>query len=104
MTHDEEPKLLPKEPIPDFKSIEEEAAFWDTHDFTDYLDEFKPVTIRVSKNFRSQTLSNGITVRLDAPTLVQLREFAQQKGIGPSTLARMWILEKLHEEVKRAAS
>jgi hypothetical protein len=29
--------------IPDFQSIEEEAEWWDTHDFTDYLDELRPV-------------------------------------------------------------
>jgi hypothetical protein len=71
MTHDEEPKLLPKSPIPDFKSIEEEAGFWDTHDFTDYLDEFKPVKVRVSEQFREKSPSHGITARLDEPALRQ---------------------------------
>lgn len=78
MTRNEEPNLLPKEPIPDFTSIEEEAAFWDTHDFTDYLDEFKPVNIRVSQHLRAKTLPNGITVRLDPLTLGRLREHAQE--------------------------
>ncbi len=27
--------------IPSFTSIKEEAEFWDTHEITDYLDEFK---------------------------------------------------------------
>jgi hypothetical protein len=93
---------LPKSPIPDFKSIEEEAAFWDTHDFTDYLDEFKPVNVRVSEQFREKSLSHGITVRLDDPTLRQLRERAHERGIGPSTLARMWIIDKLREEAGQA--
>jgi hypothetical protein len=29
-----------KEPIPEFKSREEEAAFWDTHDVGEYLNDF----------------------------------------------------------------
>jgi len=33
--------------IPDFKSRQEMAEFWDTHDFTDYMDEFKPIKVRV---------------------------------------------------------
>ena len=32
-----------KSRIPEFVSREEEAEFWDTHDFTDYLDELEPV-------------------------------------------------------------
>jgi len=31
--------------IPAFHSIEEEAAFWDTHDFTDFLEESWPVEV-----------------------------------------------------------
>ena len=34
--------------IPAFKSVEEEAAFWDTHDVTDYPEESRPVRFRVS--------------------------------------------------------
>jgi predicted DNA binding CopG/RHH family protein len=38
---------------------------------------------------------NGITIRLDEETLEILRQQAHRKGIGPTTLARMWILERL---------
>ena len=79
--------------IPEFKSREEEAEWWDTHDITDYLDELKPVKVRFAKN-----LSEGINIRLDPETLAKLRQIAQEKGIGPTTLARMWILEHLREE------
>jgi hypothetical protein len=82
--------MKPKEPIPQFKSREEEAEFWDTHDLADYWDDFKPVKVRFAKN-----LSEGITIRFDPETLEQLRGEARKKGIGPTTLARMWILERL---------
>jgi len=81
---------IPRSRIPKFKSREEEAEFWDTHDLTDYWDEFKPVRVRFAKN-----LSEGITIRLDRETLTELRSRAKEKGIGPTTLARMWILERL---------
>ena len=84
--------------IPEFGSIEEEAEFWDTHDTTDFEDEFKPVKVRFAKN-----LSEGITVRLDAETLAELRSQAHEKGIGPTTLARMWILEHLRTKEGRPA-
>ena len=33
--------------IPSFANIEEEAEFWDTHDFTDYMDETWPVKVTI---------------------------------------------------------
>ena len=81
-----------RDPQPGANATREELAkFWDTHSFADYWDEFKPVKARFAKN-----LSEGITVRFDDVTLQKLREKAQEKGIGPTTLARMWILERLH--------
>lgn len=79
--------------IPHFTSRKEEAEFWDTHDIADYWEELKPVRVRFSKN-----LSEGITVRLDPEALRKLRERAHAQGIGPSTLARMWILEHLRDD------
>jgi predicted DNA binding CopG/RHH family protein len=79
--------------IPAFASKEEEAAFWDTHDTTDYEEEFRPVTVRFARN-----LSHPLTIRLDPETIAELREQAHAKGIGPTTLARMWLLERLRTE------
>ena len=79
--------------IPEFKSREEEAEFWDTHDFTEYQEGFKPVQVRFAKR-----LSHALAIRFDSETLEKLRVRAHQKGIGPTTLARMWILEQLQEE------
>ena len=76
--------------IPEFASLEEEAAFWDTHSTADYEAEFKPVRVRFAKR-----LSTGVTIRLDPDTLEHLRALAQEKGIGPTTLIRMWVLERL---------
>ena len=55
------------------------------------VEEFRTVEARFAKN-----LSAGINIRLDPATLAELRREARQKGIGPTTLARMWILEHLH--------
>jgi hypothetical protein len=34
-----------KDPIPEFASRQEEAEFWDTHDFGDYWDDWQPVSV-----------------------------------------------------------
>lgn len=82
-----------KSRIPIFKSVEEEAEFWDTHDTTDFEEEFKPVKVRFAKN-----LSQGLTIRLDPETLEKLRREANEKGIGPTTLVRMWVMEHLRAD------
>ena len=87
-----------KHRIPAFADYEEEAEFWDTHDFGDYWDETEPVTVKFSKN-----LSENLTVRLSPEALALLRRQADQMGIGPSTLARMWIIKQLREGTKREA-
>jgi len=87
-----------KQTIPAFASVEEEAAFWDTHDTTDFEREFKPVRVRVGKR-----LTEPVTFRLDADTLAELRSLARKKGIGPTTLARMWVLERLRAEERTAS-
>lgn len=90
MTTKEQPK---KRRIPQFASREEEAEWFDTHDMADYQDEFKTVKARFAKH-----LSEGITIRFDPQTLAKLRIQAHEKGLGPTTLARMWILEHLKEQ------
>ena len=86
-----------KSRIPDFKSREEEAEWFDTHDMADYQDEFQTVRARFAKN-----LSEGLNIRLDKETLASIRTKAHEQGIGPTTLVRMWILEHLRQHDKSA--
>ena len=76
--------------IPHFKNRGEEAKWFETHSVADYLDEFTPVGVRFAKN-----LSEGLHVRLDPETLTKLRVEAKEKGVGPTTLVRIWIKEQL---------
>jgi predicted DNA binding CopG/RHH family protein len=76
--------------IPQFINREEEATFWESHSVSDFIEEFKPINARFAKN-----LSEGLHIRLNSQTLHTLREKAKNKGIGPTTLVRMWILEQL---------
>ena len=90
--------MKPKEPIPDFKSREEEAEFWDTHDFTDYWGEGTPVDVRFSPN-----LSEGITIRLDTDTMQRVEQEARERGIGANALVTLWVMERLHRDARAAS-
>ena len=83
-----------KSRIPDFKSRQEMAEWWDTHEVADYLDELKPVKVRFAKKLSH--LSETLHIRLDPEDVVKLRQEAHKKGIGPTTLVRMWVREHLH--------
>jgi predicted DNA binding CopG/RHH family protein len=81
-----------KNNIPEFKTIQEEAEFWDTHDFTDFEDEFRPVKVKFSK-----PLEHVFAVRFDGGTLTDLQEEASKKGISAGTLIRVWVKERLQD-------
>lgn len=78
--------------IPKFKSLEEEANFWDTHSFADFWDEFKDVDVVVELN---KPKEETLVLRLQKDVKARMTHIAHQKGVGISALARMWILEKL---------
>jgi hypothetical protein len=45
-------------------------------------------------------LDKVIPIRLSSDKWEQVREEARELGVGPTTLARMWILEHLRQRVK----
>lgn len=77
--------------IPKFKTEAEAAEFWDTHSPLDYPDQFQEVEAK----FARPLIKRGLTIKLDGETIQELSQIAQEQGIGPTTLARMWILEHL---------
>lgn len=89
-------KSLPKKEmphIPDFKSREEMAEFWDTHDITDYLHELKPVQVTVAEGPLSV-----LQVQFDKETSAQLFHLAEQKGLLATDMVQAWVLEQLKAE------
>jgi putative hydrolase of the HAD superfamily len=85
--------------IPAFQNVEEEAVFWDTHSVTEFPEELQPVRARVRKR-----LSSPFTVRLDPADRAELTRRAKEQGIGPSTLIRMWVKERLRRDTRESTS
>lgn len=79
--------------IPDksiFKDREKEAKFWEKN-YTETWKNGKSVKIKFARN-----LSQIINIRLDPETLDTVRKQAKKKGLGPTQLIRMWIMEKMN--------
>ncbi|MCB9438387.1 MAG: hypothetical protein H6673_15535 [Anaerolineales bacterium] len=79
--------------IPQFKTIQEEAEFWDTHDTTDFEDEMKPIQV----SYKPQ-MEETMSVRFPTSDLLHLRQIAYKKGIGVTTLVRMIAREFLQKQ------
>ncbi len=72
--------------------MKEEAKFWDTHSFADYWDEFEDVKVRVDL-FKPK--EEALVVRLQKEMKDRIARIAHRRGLNVSTLARMWLAEKL---------
>jgi hypothetical protein len=86
----QQPKRQSK--IPEFGSYEEEAAFWDTHEITDFLDELTPVEVR-----RARKVQHSLLLHLDSAVLDRLEDSARASGVSMADLVRRLVLEKLNE-------
>lgn len=69
-------------------SLEEIAAFWDTHDLTDFEDQTYEVEIEVRlPKYRKVTLAPELAERL--------ADRARLDGVSVETLVNLWVGEKL---------
>jgi hypothetical protein len=81
--------------IPHFRSIEEEAEFWDTHDSMEFEDEFE----EVEEDMRfvvTRPDERWIPLVLEDVVMTALEERARREQVAPPVLVRQWILERLH--------
>ena len=81
--------------IQQFKTDEEEAEFWDTHDTTDYIDWSKAQKV-VFTNLKPSTQS--ISLRLPTSLLYNLKSLANQKDVPYQSLMKVYLSEKVKEE------
>jgi predicted DNA binding CopG/RHH family protein len=80
--------------IPSFKSEEEERAFWETHDSTDYLDWTKAHQVTMP-NLKPSTKT--ISLRLPQHLLDSIKAAANARDVPYQSLIKVWLQEKLHE-------
>ena len=81
-----------KSRIPNFKTLEGEARFWDTHSVTDFEDETEDVGIVFELDKPKQ---GSLVIRIQKSLKDKLEKVAKKKGVNISTLSRIWLMEKL---------
>jgi len=82
--------------IPKFKSDQEAAQFWDTHSLIEFEDDLELVKEKVFVKPEKQVM----TIRVDKKLANAMKAIAREKGINYSTLARMWLIERVKKEIE----
>ena len=78
--------------IPNFKSYQEEADFWNKHSLADYWDQFKDVDLVVNLQKRKE---ESLILRVNKDMKKKLERVAKKKRVSVSTLSRLWLAERL---------
>jgi predicted DNA binding CopG/RHH family protein len=85
--------------IPEFKSENEEFEFWSTHDSTEYIDYPRAKRVLFS-NLKPSTRT--ISLRLPESLIEHLKLLANKRDIPYQSLLKMFLIEKVEEELRMA--
>ena len=83
-------------PRPTFKSDAQEAAFWASHDSTEYIDYLKSRRMIFPKLKPS---TETISLRLPKSLLDQLNTLANKRDVPHQTLLKLFLLERVQSEL-----
>lgn len=86
--------------IPKFKSEAEEAEFWATHDSTEYIDYSAAKKVLFPKLKPS---TKTISIRLPESLIEHLKALANKRDVPYQSLLKMFLSEKVEEELHSSA-
>lgn len=78
--------------LPEFKSYEEMAEFWDTNSLADYWDQTEPTEFEFSPKARRRYL-----VPIDRNLLSRIQHVARIRGLSTESLVNLLLEQRLHE-------
>jgi len=77
--------------VPEFKTYEEEAAFWDSLDTADFMEDD-------GEWFRFETpAKRAIRVAILPEVVDELAQRARAQGVSIETLVNVFLIEHIHE-------
>ena len=81
---------------PTFKTEAQEAAFWASHDSTEYIDYSKSRRVVFP---RLKPSTETISLRLPKSLLDQLKTLANKRDVPYQTLLKLFVLEQVQAEL-----
>ena len=101
-------KRIPPPPGPD-ASWEEQSSYFDKYslDEVEKAGYFQPVNDKkfldeLARSARAQQKREQVNISLEPEQVVQLKRIAKRKHLSPSTLARVWLLDRLIDELTKS--
>ena len=85
--------------VPKFRSEHEEAAFWSTHDSTEYVD-YSKAKRALFPNLKAST--ETISLRLPQSLLEHLKTLANKRDGPYQTLLKLFLADRVEEELRTA--
>ena len=89
---------MKKKSIPKFKDESQEREFWHTHDSTEYINWNNGEKVILPKLKPS---IKTISLRLPENLLNELKLLANKKGVPYQSLLKMFLSERVDEELKK---
>jgi predicted DNA binding CopG/RHH family protein len=83
--------------IPKFRNEDEERTFWATHDSTEYINWKKAKKVMLS-NLKPSVKS--ISLRLPESMIEELKLLANKKDVPYQSLLKIFLAERIGEELK----
>lgn len=84
--------------LPKFKNEDEERDFRAKHDFIDYFDVDKVIVNPPFPNLKPSTQT--VSIRLTQSLLDALKELANKKDVPYQSLMKIYLSEKVEEEIQ----
>jgi len=78
--------------IPEFKSYEEMAEFWDTHSLDDYWEQTEPAEFEISEHARHRYL-----IPVDRDLISRAQRVARIRGLSTESLVNLLLEQRLNE-------
>jgi len=78
--------------IPEMKSYEQIADFWDTHSLADYWNQTEPAEFDIVPEARRRYL-----VAIDPDILSRVQPVARQRGLHTESLVNLFLEQYLHQ-------
>jgi predicted DNA binding CopG/RHH family protein len=86
--------------IPKFETEEQEREFWAKADSTEYVDWRQARRVRLPK---LRPTTRVISIRLPETMIERLKVLANKRDVPYQSLLKMYVAEKLEEELRTAA-
>jgi predicted DNA binding CopG/RHH family protein len=90
-----------RQSLPDFASEDEERAFWERSDSTEYIDWAKAKRVRLSQ-LKPSTAT--ISLRLPEALLEELKTLANERDVPYQSLLKIFLADRIQQERRRRRS